>query len=68
MEIACDLHYFHSLSIHHNGMHISRLMYVDDVAFIGKWLEVNFLNLNRLFHCFSQLSVFYGEFEQKKGL
>lgn len=42
MEVACALHCFQGLSIGNNGFYISLLIYVNDVTFVGEWLELNF--------------------------
>lgn len=51
MEMACDLRYFKSVSLPNSSISHSHLMYVDDVTFIGEWLEINFINLNSLLRC-----------------
>nr|KAJ0197861.1 hypothetical protein LSAT_V11C700354220 [Lactuca sativa] len=45
MDVDCDLHYFHGLSLYKNGPFISHFMYLDDV-------KIKFLNLNILLHFF----------------
>lgn len=46
IDTAYDLHFFRGISIPHNCISISHLMYVDNVTFISEWSTLNFVNLN----------------------
>lgn len=52
MEATCDLHHFRGVSFPNGCFSLSHLMYADDVIFIGEGSELNFINLNRIRHCF----------------
>ena len=66
MKSACQLSLFNGIDLPNLSPSISHMFYSDDVMFMGKWSNSNFVNLARILRCFHASSGLKVNFHKSK--